>query len=71
MRFDIYDTNGEPREVDANTSPDRMRVLLSIFRTHCVTQGKAYEFNHFMNWLKKYYSIILTYTDSDSVRIDM
>jgi hypothetical protein len=70
-RFQIYDTNGAIRDVCANLHPDRMRILLSIFRTHCAVEGKQYEYNHFVNWLRKYHDVDVVYTPEDMNRIDM
>jgi hypothetical protein len=71
VQYDIYDTNGKLRAVTAPISSDRMRVLLSVFKTHCVQQGKEYEFNHFANWLRKYHDINMEYVEEDAIRIDM
>ena len=70
-QFEIHDPNGRVRSVISSASPDKMRILLTIFKTHCVTEGSAYEFNHFMNWLKKHYGVLVSFVPDDPVRIDM
>ena len=69
--YNIYDTKGQLREVSAPIVADGLRILLSLFKTHCVQQGKEYEFNHFANWLRKYHDVNLVYTDTEAIRIDM
>jgi hypothetical protein len=59
------------RLVEANLKPDEMRVMLSMFKTHCAVEGSMYEFNHFKNWLKKNHNTVLEYENTVPVRIDM
>lgn len=69
--FGVFDTNGKMRLVSANLTTDQMRIFLGAFKTHCAIEGSAYEFNHFVNWLKKNYGIKIEYTDTTFQRVDM
>jgi hypothetical protein len=69
--FDLYDTAGEVRHVTADCTEDQMRILLSMFKTECIVEQKVYQYNHFVNWLKKYHQISITYEPLKRVRVDM
>lgn len=69
--FVIYDTHGKARHVYSGVSDGEMRILLSIFKTHCATEGTSYEYNHFVNWVKKYHDIDIEYAQKEPTRIDM
>lgn len=72
MKYDLYDTNGRVRKVTTVAMPDAMRILISKFKTHCMVEGSAYEFNHFVNWAKKYHGITISYVDdTQAIRLDM
>jgi hypothetical protein len=72
MRFEFYDTNGELHDVTANIEVSELRAYLSEFKTHCIVGKSAYQFNHFVNWLRKYYGISINQrTFEVSERIDM
>lgn len=76
MRFELFDTNGKGRNIVADVSADEMRVLLSKFKTHCAIDSRngersEYEYNHFVNWVKKYHSIVIKYVSENAIRVDM
>ena len=72
MRFKFYDNNGVLHDVTADVSVSELRAFLSEFKTHCIVDGSAYQFNHFVNWLKKYYRISISQCGFEvSERIDM
>lgn len=71
-RFALYDTNKQVRDVQADIEVAHMQMFLSEFRTHCAVEGKAYEFNHFKNWLKRYKDLELKYQEvTPAMRVDM
>jgi len=70
MRFDLYDTKGQLRVIDCQVSLDEMRILISAFKTHCAEERSAYEFNHFVNWLKKQGTDV-TQVSGTPKRVDM
>lgn len=69
--FAFYDTSGEVRQIEANCEPDDMRIWLSMFKTECMVERKAYEYNHFVNWLAKYHDVKVVYAPLKRVRVDM
>ena len=71
MRFELHDTNRMTRYIVAPTTVNELRVYLAEFKTECATDGKAYEYNHFVNWLKKYQNISIEYEGSTVQRVDM
>lgn len=72
MRFVLYDTMGNVRDIIADITVCEMRSLLSEFKTHCAMNESAYEYNHFQNWIKKYHGIVIKKFTNDVVtRIDM
>jgi hypothetical protein len=72
MRFVLYDTLSNARDVTADVSLSEMRNLLSEFKTHCVVGGSSYQFNHFVNWAKKHYGVnINRYANEPVERVDM
>jgi hypothetical protein len=72
MRYELYDTNGKMRNVEAALTPDQFRIMLSEFKTHCAEERLQYEYNHFVNWVKKNSGILISYSEtSRPVRIDM
>ena len=72
MRFLIYDTTGKVRDCTADIPLISMQAYVSEFRTHCRVEEKAYEFNHFCNWMNKYKNVPVKYTDmSEAMRVDM
>lgn len=73
-RFHLYDTNGELRDIVINADSTSLRVWLTRFKTECAVHGKTYEFNHFKNWLNKYFDKTIEYYNPDNPkpeRIDM
>jgi len=70
-KFEVYDTKGVRREVVGDIDLTELQVLLCKFKTHCVVDETAYEFNHFVNWVKKYYGISLTKQSGTIYRLDM
>ena len=72
QRFEIYDTKGQRRLIDTVVDIDDIRARLSEFKTHCVVEKKAYEFNHFVNWLNKNFSDVTIVGDRNvDGRVDM
>jgi hypothetical protein len=71
MRFELFDTHGKCRVIDSKLSIHEMRQYLSEFKTHCAVEQTPYEFNHFKNWLMKYYNTELVYVESTPIRVDM
>jgi len=72
MRFKMYDSMRNVRDIAADISVCEMRNLLSEFRTHCAINESAYEYNHFQNWIKKYHGVVIKkYTPDAVTRIDM
>lgn len=71
MRFDLYDTKGKLRVVDAQISLQEMWQYLGEFRTHCNVDKSAYEYTHFTNWIMKHHEIMITQVGAEPVRVDM
>jgi len=72
MRYEIHDTSGKTREVIINREVGEVRALLGEFKTHCVIAGSQYEFNHFVNWLRKNYQIeVEQFSNDRPARVDM
>jgi hypothetical protein len=57
MRYELHDTSGKVRDIVSDANPTAMRDYLGMFKTHCAVEQSQYEFNHFVNWLKKNHSI--------------
>lgn len=70
-KFAFYDTHGEVRNIEANCGADDMRIWLSLFKTECAVEKKAYQYNHFVNWLKKYHDVEVVYEPLTRTRVDM
>ena len=72
MRFEFYDNNGVLHNVTADISVSELRAFLSEFKTHCAIDRSAYQFNHFVNWIRKHYGISINRCGFEvSERIDM
>ena len=71
MRFAVYDTNGRSRDVTCDIDADLFRSLLSSFKTHCVIEKSAYEWNHFVNWMRQRGFDIKNCGMEESIRVDM
>jgi hypothetical protein len=72
MRFQLFDSFGGVRDISAEVTVCELRNLLSEFKTHCAVEESAYEYNHFVNWLKKYHGIsVKKYANEKLTRIDM
>ena len=70
--FVLYDSFGGVRNIATDITVDELRIYLSEFKTHCAVNNSAYEYNHFVNWLKKYKSVIIRkISDIEPVRVDM
>jgi hypothetical protein len=70
--YEIYDTNGIKRLVTTDMDLEDLRARLSQFRTHCAVEKKAYEVNHFINWLNKNFEGVTRQIDLKTFgRIDM
>lgn len=72
MRYDLHDTNDKARDVVINVGITDLRNYLGEFKTHCRLQGSQYEFNHFVNWLRKEKNIEVEQFRADQIiRVDM
>jgi len=72
MKFEFYDSTGKLQNVTADISVSEMRAYLGEFKTHCVVDKTSYQFNHFINWLRKYYGISISRIGYEvTERIDM
>jgi hypothetical protein len=72
MRYELHDTVGTIRSITVGLDIDDLRSYISEFKTHCAIDNSAYEYNHFVNWLKKNYNIKISFYQSERVdRVDM
>ena len=55
----------------ANITYNDMLIFLGKFKTHCITNNSEYEFNHFKNWVKKNFSVVVDYDSENPIRVDM
>lgn len=71
MRFEIYDTKGKLRVVDAQISLHEMWQYIGEFKTHCAVERSSYEYTHFKNWMLKNFNIEFTQVSATPIRVDM
>jgi len=72
MRFEFYDTKSVLHNVTADIGIDELRSLLSAFKTHCIIDDSDYQYNHFVNWIRKYHGVSINRCGFEvSERIDM
>jgi len=72
-RFEFHTTTGSVVDLIAPLDKKEMNSYLGEFRTHCRVEHSAYQYNHFVNYMNKYYGIKIEYyiPDNRVVRVDM